>query len=295
MKKIGITLITITSILFTGCHFLRTGSGKIVTKELGNTNFSSVQVNGECHLEIIQAKEYSITIDCDDNIMGDLKVDQNGETLKISLNDFAYYKSITFKVVIKMPDLRDFKMSGSSNLIVKEFNSDHTLNGEMSGSSNANINFNTKKNMQLKLSGSSDLIMKGKCKGLNIYLSGSSGAKINYDIVENSTIRTKGSSDITMSGNCKNLFLKTSGSSDAKLSKLFGQNATINLSGSGNASVRLNGTLIYDLSGSSSLISYGNITSISKQKASSSSSYTHTGTKYYKNVSARLVKQRNGK
>ncbi len=235
MKKIS--LLILLSFTVSGCSFIgKAGSGEIISRQLSNSDFSAIEVGNTCQLEVIQASEYSVTIYCDDNIFNDIEIYHYNNTLKLSLNEYTSYYNITFRVVVNMPDITDFKLTGASSLEIENFNSNSSLYGKMSGASQADINFNTTSDMQFDLSGASDM---------------------------------------TMEGECRNLTLKSSGASEESLSGLQSQNADIALSGASTALVRLNGILSFDISGASSLTTTGNITSISSQSISGASKYNH--------------------
>ncbi len=216
-----------------------TGSGEIISTKYTNTDFTSIEVNNTCQLEIIQGSEYSITILCDDNIHDNIIVKQSNNKLKISLNRILQksYYDITFNAIVTMPELTHFKLSQASSLIIDKFDSSISLIGELSQASKADIQFNTTKNIQIKNNEASKLIMIG---------------------------------------NCNNLILSSSGACETELSELYCKNATINLTGVSNALVRLNGELKYNLSGVSSLTTYGNITSVIYHDITGMSQYRHS-------------------
>ncbi len=132
------------SFTISGCSLIgKTGSGEIISRQLSNSDFTSIEVGNTCQLEVIQASEYSVTIYCDDNIFNDIEIYQFNNTLKLSLNEYTSYYNITFRVVVKMPDITDFKLSGASSLEIEKYNSTSRLYGKISGASQADINFNT--------------------------------------------------------------------------------------------------------------------------------------------------------
>jgi hypothetical protein len=74
----------LTALLISGCQsILVTKSGGTETRQFDFTEFTHVDIGGAFIYEIKQSDTYSISITAHDNLFDDIKITQEGQTLKI--------------------------------------------------------------------------------------------------------------------------------------------------------------------------------------------------------------------
>lgn len=217
MKRISgallLLLIAYMIMATTGC-VLRTvtGSGDLETRDMELSGFSTVIVSHAFDVEIAEADSYSVRITTDDNLFEYLSVKTSGSTLFISLVSGNYIRT-TQKATITMPDLRDLRLSGASDVEISGFRSSHSVDFHLSGASHV----------------SGDIEMG------------------------DSKLSLSGASRIELEGSADDITIGASGASDVRLADLSVVNAKVNLSGASDASVNASGRLDGSLSGASGL------------------------------------------
>lgn len=174
-----------------------TGSGVVVDKDYDYQGFSVVEAGNGFNVEVIQDDEYSISVSIDDNALDFLEVSKSDETLSIDLEP-GIYSGLKLEAKITMPTLEGLHLSGGAS-------------GDVSG-------FSSTRDIELELSGGSEIRMVGSAGDLTVDASG--GSRVN-------------------------------------LSNLICNDADINFSGGSNGSVHVEGILDANLSGGSQLTYYG--------------------------------------
>jgi hypothetical protein len=145
MKKAALIMVTavllfVTMIVFTGCDTLIrtsnnrvTGSENLETRQYDFSDFTQVDIGSAFYYEIEQADSYSISITADDNIFEHIQVKQDGEILRIGLEPFFSFGSVTLEAYITMPRLTGLESSGATRGTVSGFNSNDNLDMDVSG------------------------------------------------------------------------------------------------------------------------------------------------------------------
>jgi hypothetical protein len=111
---------------------------------------------------------------------------------------------------------------------------------------------------ELKLSGSSDVVVYGKITdSLNSKISGSGSIIFSEVDVDDLSLRISGSGDIETSGYAESLTVSISGSSDLDLSDLNVKSAIVDISGSGSVILGTVDSLEVDISGSGKMTYLG--------------------------------------
>lgn len=224
MKKPGLFVFAaalIIGVIFSGgCGFAGfngfsggvQGSGTAKTEQRNVSGFSKVVAGGAVHLEITAQKDFSVTIEADDNLLSLIKTEANGDTLKIYSEGKISPRTKT-TVKISMPEIKDLDVSGASTAIVSNAKTD---------------------SLGLDASGASKIKIDGEAKDLKSDASGASGIDAENLLVEDADVGASGASSSTVSatnelkadasgastiyytGEPKNLNQKSSGASSVK-------------------------------------------------------------------------------
>ncbi|MDC7227716.1 MAG: DUF2807 domain-containing protein [Spirochaetales bacterium] len=207
------------AVIFTGCNMMR-GSGIIVENEVDIDGFKSIDANYNCDLTVTQGDEYSVTVNCDDNIVDSLDLKLVGDSLYISLAPYSVYNYVTFEVIVVMPSLEEAVISGATDFEISGFESDSTFNADVSGASRGTFSFISVGDISAEVSGASEVTIEA----------------------------------VDMEGT---LYVKCSGASKADLRDIEAKNADVELSGASKMWVDCSGTLSGSVSGASDLYYQG--------------------------------------
>jgi hypothetical protein len=222
-----ILFFVLTAVLLAACDLDRDqvnieGSGDVVTLEEDLSGFDKLRISHAFQVEVKQGDSYRIVVRVDDNVQEYLMVEKDDDTLRIGLDsDHSYnIRNATLEAEVTMPDLAGLRSSGSSDVLITGFASNHSFDGDLSGSST----------------------LRGDLQ--------SGGAS--FDV--------SGSSDVTLTGSGGDVTIDASGSSDVDLSDFQVDDARVDVSGSSTVTVNPNGRLDVDASGASAVYYVGDPT-----------------------------------
>ncbi len=189
MKKISLAIfilaLTIGLIFSTNCGFGGinnfgegvTGSGTSKTEQRNVTGFRAIEASGAVNLEVDAQKDFSVTVEADDNLLQYIKTEVSGDTLKI-YSEGKISPTTKFNVKISMPALEGLDVSGASDAKIVNVKAD---------------------SLELKASGASDVIINGEAKELKANASGASEINAENLRAENADVDASGASSATVS------------------------------------------------------------------------------------------------
>ncbi|UCD73742.1 MAG: DUF2807 domain-containing protein [Candidatus Bathyarchaeota archaeon] len=160
-----------------------TGSGTLVTQEKNFSDFTIIRARMGFQIEIAQSKSYSVKITTDDNVIDDIQVTKQGETLTIGLKPrtLGTYRSVTLKAEITMPDLSKIYLSSGTTATAKGFRLTHDIELDLSSGSSVKME-GSANNLTIDASSGSNLdLSEFRVHNANVELSGGSSATINLD------------------------------------------------------------------------------------------------------------------
>ena len=193
------------------------GSGNLETEEYAFTNFTEVEIGSAFEFEIKQSKSYSIHVTVDDNVLDYVRVSQNGQTLKISLERglrigsvtlriglgiFPSLESVTLRASVTMPQLCGLTASGASRGTVSGFSSTEDLDITVSGGSGVTGDI-TAGNVEFGISGASTIQLEGSANDIDANVSGGSHLNLDAFTVNNADVNFSGASSGTVNLNGK--------------------------------------------------------------------------------------------
>lgn len=208
------------------------GNGKIVTKNRSTTSYDEIKVSGFFDVDLVAGKEGSITVKAEENLMPYIKVEVEGNVLKVYTEkntNISASGGKTIQITIPFEKISSVTLSGSGDVRSKNTIKSDTFSAALSGSGDLNLDVDSTTfdlavsgsggivlkgntgNFTTKLSGSGDIDAAGlKAKNVDFTISGSGDSKIFCS--ENLKARVSGSGDIQYLGNPKTKDTKVSGS-----------------------------------------------------------------------------------
>jgi hypothetical protein len=179
-KTISVTVILLI-VLAAGCKIGNIGgikgSGNVKTESRNASGFKEIKAENAVELEITVQKDFSLTVEADDNLLDQVKTEVSGSTLKISTNNSINSKN-KIKIKISLPELTDLDVSGAST---------------------ANISGVKTDSLELDASGASRIKVDGEVKSLDATASGASGIDAENLKTENAKADASGASHVTVS------------------------------------------------------------------------------------------------
>jgi len=207
---VGIIIIVIGAVFV----FLWISPGNQKTETLDFQDFSAVDAGSAFQVSITQSSTYSVRITAGDHVYDRIKVTQEGETLKISVEPGVFFGVFNAKAEIAMPALNSIELSGASKGTVEGFSGTNPFAAMVSGASSFEFS--------------------------------------NF-VVGDVVFDVSGASHVSGQGTGSNLTLTVSGASNLDLTSFQVNDADVNLSGASYATVYPTGRLDVDASGASSL------------------------------------------
>jgi hypothetical protein len=187
------------------------GNGKVVTEKRTTAGYDEINVSGFFDVVLVSGTEGVISIQGEENLLPYIKVEVDGNVLKIYTEknvNIDTKKDIVLTVPFEQ--ISFVSLSGSGDVMSK--------------------NTIVSPNFKAKLSGSGDLTLDVKTSDFESNLSGSG--------------------DVVLTGSSDNFVSKTSGSGDVDAINLITKNANLTISGSGDMKVNCSESLIARVSGS---------------------------------------------
>ena len=162
MKKLAI-IIPLIAFMLIGCSSGTGywGSGHVVSETRHVSGFDSVFLMTSGDLSIEQGDTESLTIEADDNLLKYLTSDIEGNTLKLSVENFVnlqYVTRIRYHLVVK--NLEEVQLFGSGDIDAPELEADH-MRITILGSGSMVLDGLNAADLNVDLSGSGDLDIRG--------------------------------------------------------------------------------------------------------------------------------------
>lgn len=208
------------------------GSGELVTESYDLADFTSVDVGHAFDAAIARADEYSVAVTVDDNILENVDVRLDGDTLRIDMKGNDSYRNVTMDAAITMPVLSHLKLSGASSAMLGLFDSTEPLKVELEGASRVDCSDMTSGSAVFDLEGASKAVCREVTTG-------------------ETEIALQGASSLSLTGSGGNADISAKGASTVDLGGFSVANATVKLEGASTAIVNTDGMLDVDLAGSS--------------------------------------------
>ena len=99
-------LVFITTILSLAACTFRSGSGNIVTEQRQTAAFTGVKASGDFEVEIVPADNLKLTVEADDNVIGDIITKTEDNMLQIKLRSGLNWNNFHAKIYISAPGIR---------------------------------------------------------------------------------------------------------------------------------------------------------------------------------------------
>ena len=236
--RIERTLVLMTNWMITPEAKSEIDAGKVVTHEIDLSDFTNIEIDTTCKIEIIYSDSYRVTLTTSESLFEHMDVNKSGNTLRISLKPCLFrFRPRTMEVHIEMPTINKLRLAAAARGVVRGFSSQEGFDVNLSGASRLDVDVEAG-NSRLEISGASRLIGKMKVTDAEFTLSGASR--------------------VELQGSVNKVVLNAWGASHLNLADFIINDADIHLEGASQATVNTQGVLDIDLSGASRLSYTGN-------------------------------------
>ncbi|MCV9926785.1 DUF2807 domain-containing protein [Flavobacterium sp. LS1R49] len=208
------------------------GNGKEVTQNRSTADYDEIKVMGFFDVDLVAGKEGAITVKAEENLQSFIKVEVEGNVLKIYTEknkNISPSSGRTIKVTIPFEKISSVSLSGSGDIKSKNTIKADAFSVALSGSGNLSLDLDST-TFDLAVSGSGNIVLKGntgdfktklsgsgdidatalKAKNVDLTISGSGNSKVFCS--ENLKARVSGSGDVQYKGDPKTKDTKVSGS-----------------------------------------------------------------------------------
>lgn len=229
MKKrtlLSIPLIIASIFILSACQFLPwirvvRGSGNVITETRQVSGFSALRMDGAGRLVITQGTTESLEIQGEDNLIGELTSEVQGNTLVLGYQQQPWLKSIlpTKPIVynLTVTDLTKLTLNGAGDIEIRSLETD----------------------------------------SLVLDINGAGKIDITEIVAEQLTVNFAGTGSITVSGVVTDQAVTLDGAGNYQAGDLQSQSTTIEINGLGNGTVYATDTLAITINGGGSVGYYG--------------------------------------
>jgi hypothetical protein len=187
------------------------GNGKIITENRTTAGYDEINISGFFDVVLVSGKEGAITIQGEENLLPYVKVEVEGNILKIHTEKNVNISS-NKGIVLTVPfeQISFVSLSGSGDLKSKSTIVGSSFKAKLSGSGDLTLDVKTT-NFEANLSGSGDVVLTGNSDSFTSKISGSGDVDAVNLVTKNSNLTVSGSGDMKVNCN-ESLYARVSGS-----------------------------------------------------------------------------------
>ena len=189
------------------------GNGKVITEKRTTTGYDEINVSGFFDVVLVSGTEGAITIQAEENLLPYIKVEVQGNVLKI-YNEKNINVETKKNIVLTVPfeQISALTLSGSGDITSKNTIVSPTFKAKLSGSGDLTLDVKSS-DLDFALSGSGDIVLTGSSDSFTSKTSGSGDVDAVNLATKKANLSISGSGDMKV--NCsENLFARVSGSGD---------------------------------------------------------------------------------
>ena len=218
MRKLTVSLVLISISIASAQNWDKEkvkGNGVQTTVTRTTENYDKIAVQGSFNVELIAAKEGTIAINGDENLMEYLITEVVDQELKIYFKkniNYSYKNKIT--ITVPFEEINEVSLTGSGEIITKNTINANNFEVKMTGSGDCKLQINAQKTIA-KFTGSGNLELLGTTDELEAKTAGSGAINCLNLASQNVNATVAGSGDLQV--NCSNnLIAKVAGSGTIK-------------------------------------------------------------------------------
>ncbi|PRC94678.1 head GIN domain-containing protein [Solimicrobium silvestre] len=233
------------------------------TKEVRNVDkFTKITSTVSGNIYLKQGSPQKVELEGKADILADIETEVSRGKLTIRKKGSGYswgwHKENPLNVYITVENIEALNMSGSGNLVGQTKFTGNNVDLTVSGSGALQAEMELTGAVDVDLSGSGDINLKGKFQNLKNEVSGSGDVVLSVIVANQVDFDISGSGKIKASGTAQNVKASISGSGNLYATNLVTDKYRVHISGSGDAAIDVNGDLDAGTSGSGDVTYRGN-------------------------------------
>jgi hypothetical protein len=216
-KILSLTMLLTLSLLLTACRLpfisVVRGSGNLTTEDFEVSDFSRINLDGAGQLIVTQGDTESLTIEAEDNVMDELTVKVEGNTLVLGFQRRPWNKQIvpTEPIVytLSVVNLTGLKINGAADFEMESLDTDDFV-VEVNGAGRIEINDLQAESIQAAITGSATMEISGAAASQTLDIDGAgnydagdlqtSTTTVKFNGLGNATVWASESLDVTING-----------------------------------------------------------------------------------------------
>lgn len=183
------------------------GSGNPASEQRSVSGFKGIDVSSTFEVVITAQKDFSVTVEADDNILPLIETEVHHGVLNIECSRRVSPKT-PMKVIIAAPDIENIEASGAANVILNSINNG-SLRIDSSGASKVLVTGETAK-LVVDVSGATKVDAEGLVSE-DAVIDTSGASQVLVNVTNSLQTDASGASKITYSGSPRELKTKKSG------------------------------------------------------------------------------------
>lgn len=243
------------------------------TRSVGTFTKITFRVPGKLYLR--QGSPQKVEIEGKKDILKEIETNVEGGRLMIGKEggwmNWNWGDDDKVTVYITVKDIEGINVSGSGDVIGETRILTRDLDLNVSGSGSLKIEAEASGDVEADVSGSGDMIVKGKCRGFDSDVSGSGKVNLSMNIAEQADFGISGSGKIEANGTANSVKTSISGSGKVLAANLETNRCDIRISGSGDVEINVKNEIDATISGSGSVRYKGNPNKVNSHATGSGS------------------------
>ena len=144
------------------------GNGKVVTNNRSTADYDKIKVSGFFDVDLVSGKEGAITVKAEENLQSYIKVEVEGNVLKIYTEKNASISPSsgkTIQITVPFEKISNVSLAGSGDIRSKSIIKSDSFSAALAGSGDLDLNVDAT-TFDLAVSGSGDIVLKGNTGSL---------------------------------------------------------------------------------------------------------------------------------
>lgn len=193
------------------------GNGNVITENRNTSDYDAIKIAGSFDVDLVSGKEGIITLKGEENLLSAITVEVENNALRIFVDRGTQIRpSSGKKIQITVPydKISQVALAGSGDIHSKDIIKSDSFSAKIAGSGTLNLSIDSN-TLDISVSGSGDVILKGSTDNFSAKLAGS--GNINASALKSKTVEANvsGSGNSIVSCN-ENLVARVAGSGNIK-------------------------------------------------------------------------------
>lgn len=172
------------------------GTGTGDARSYAASGFTRVELAGSDDVDVRVGPAFSVRAEGDSDTLDRLKIERDGDRLKIGRRRGGLFESGSVKVFVTMPALSGASLAGSGDLAVDRAQGE-TLKASIAGSGNIAFAQVAVGSAEFSIAGSGDIEVAGSTRSLNVSIAGSGNVEGKDLTAEQADVKVAGSGNVT--------------------------------------------------------------------------------------------------